>query len=52
MIDLAMVNPSKEEKELTKNMPDQVAIGYIKAKRKKEGNPVPNIGDLFGGIFS
>lgn len=55
MDSLIMLNPTKNEKALTKDMPEQVAIGYIKAKRAKEGVPeqdsASNLGDLFGGIF-
>lgn len=52
MDSLLMLNLTKAEAEETKDMPEQVAIGYIKAKRAKEGAPQGNsLNDLFGGIF-
>lgn len=52
-----MLNMTAGEKALTKDMPDQVAIGFIKARRAAEGPPkdaatTPNpFGGLFGGPF-
>lgn len=64
MMKLIEIMPTKQEEQLTAGMPEQVAIGYIRARRKANGArgidlgnrggtvpPFAGLGDLFGGMF-
>lgn len=48
-VELSMMNLTDEEKALTATMPDDVALGYLKAKRKDKGEPVYD--NILGNIF-
>lgn len=45
--------PTNAELDETRGMPEQVAIGYIRAQRKAHGGRRTDrpFGDLFGGMF-
>lgn len=47
--------PTRKENAMIADMPEQVAIGYLRAARKANGgkriDDAGGLGDLFGGIF-
>ena len=43
--------PSKTEEQLTEGMPEQVRIGYVRARRKAHGGRRVEDNKLFGGLF-
>lgn len=57
MIKLDALAPSHAELDLTTGMPEQVAIGYVRAMRKANGGKrfdftkPGDLSDLFPGIF-
>jgi len=43
--------PSKTEEQLTAGWPEQVRIGYVRARRKAHGGRRVEDNPIFGGLF-
>lgn len=50
MFKLEDFDPTLEELRLTNSMPEQVAIGYVRARRRDRARPAANLlWEIFGG---